>query len=180
MGQLCWTGTVDIFVISQPKWLKFGLQAHLFKMFRHTKFQLSISSTFKVMNVFVLFLRISKKCFITIIRVQEIESSNFLCPLSKHLLKMCLLPGDQISATSIEKWQKYWVTETWRSREQLKIPVTVFRFSGFFAVSNRLLAISKPYFLWSFLKISSGLILTMVNCEGTLLPIGVKELWGGG
>ena len=67
---------------------------------------------------------------------------------------------------------------TWRSREQLEIPVTVFRFSGFFAVLNRLLAISKPYFLWSFLTILSGLILTMVNCEGTLLPIGVKELWG--
>ena len=46
-------GTVDIFVISQPKWLKFGVQAHLFKMIGHTNFQLSISCTFKVMKLLV-------------------------------------------------------------------------------------------------------------------------------
>ena len=46
-------GTVDIFVISQPKWLKFGVQPHLFKMFGHAKFQLSISCTFKVMKLLV-------------------------------------------------------------------------------------------------------------------------------
>ena len=46
-------GTVDIFVISQPKWLKFGVQAHLFKMIGHTKFQLSIFCTFKVMKLLV-------------------------------------------------------------------------------------------------------------------------------
>ena len=40
-------GTVDIFVIFQLTWLKFGLQAHNLKMFGHTKFQLSISCTFK-------------------------------------------------------------------------------------------------------------------------------------
>ena len=85
VGQLCWTGTVDIFVISQPKWLKFGLQAHLFKMFGHTKFQLSISCTFKVMKVFVVYLVISTKCFITM-KVQEIESWNFACP---NILKRC-------------------------------------------------------------------------------------------
>jgi len=44
---------VDIFVISQPKWLKFGVQAHLFKMIGHTKFQLSIFCTFKVMKLLV-------------------------------------------------------------------------------------------------------------------------------
>ena len=43
---------MDIFVISEQKWLKFGLQAHFFKMFGHAKFQLSISSTFKVMKLF--------------------------------------------------------------------------------------------------------------------------------
>ena len=32
------------------KWLKFGLQAHLFKMFGHAKFQLSISCSFSVMK----------------------------------------------------------------------------------------------------------------------------------
>ena len=37
---------IDIFVISEPKWLKFGLQAHFFKMFWHAKFQLSISSMY--------------------------------------------------------------------------------------------------------------------------------------
>ena len=62
----------QISVISQQKWLKFGLQAHLFKMFGHTKFQLSISFT-KVMKVFVGYLVISTKCFITM-KVQEIES----------------------------------------------------------------------------------------------------------
>ena len=40
--------TLDIFVISEPKWLKFGLQAHFFKMFGHAKFQLSITFTFEV------------------------------------------------------------------------------------------------------------------------------------
>ena len=42
-----------IFVISQPIWLKFGLQPHLNMMFYHTKFQLSISCTFRVTKLFV-------------------------------------------------------------------------------------------------------------------------------
>ena len=42
-----------IFVISQPKWLKFGLQPHLNKMFLHTKFQLSITCTFRVTKLLV-------------------------------------------------------------------------------------------------------------------------------
>ena len=78
-GQDIVFGTVDISVISQPKWLKFGLQAHFFKMFGHTNFQLSISCTFKVITVLVVYLRISTKCFITM-KVQEIESWNFVCP----------------------------------------------------------------------------------------------------
>ena len=44
---------IDIFVISEPKWLKFGLQAHFFKVFKHAKFQLSITSTFKVIKLLV-------------------------------------------------------------------------------------------------------------------------------
>ena len=44
---------MDIFVISEQKWLKFGLQAHFFKMFGHAKFQLSISCYFKVMKLLV-------------------------------------------------------------------------------------------------------------------------------
>ena len=55
------------------EWLKFGLQAHLFKMFGHAKFQLSIYCTFIVTKVFVVHLVIFTKCFITI-KVQEIES----------------------------------------------------------------------------------------------------------
>ena len=42
-----------IFVISQLKWLKFGLQPHLIKMFLHTKFQLSITCTFRVTKLLV-------------------------------------------------------------------------------------------------------------------------------
>ena len=52
-GQDIVFGTVDIFVISQPKWLKFGLQAHFVKVFGHTKFQLSISCTFKDIKLLV-------------------------------------------------------------------------------------------------------------------------------
>ena len=56
-GTSSWTRSVNldinIFVISEPKWLKFGLQAHFFKMFGHTKFQLSIYCTFKVMKLLV-------------------------------------------------------------------------------------------------------------------------------
>ena len=37
--------TLDIFVISQPNWLKFGLQAHSLKMFGHAKFQPSIGNS---------------------------------------------------------------------------------------------------------------------------------------
>ena len=62
--------SVDIFVISRPKWLKFGVQAHLFKMFGHTKFQLSISCTFKVMKLLV---EITKK-----------SNSNFLHKWAYH------------------------------------------------------------------------------------------------
>ena len=44
---------IDIFVISEPKRLKFGLQAHFLKIFGHAKFQLSITSTFKVIKLLV-------------------------------------------------------------------------------------------------------------------------------
>ena len=69
-GKLHCFGTVDICVISRPKWLKFGVQAHLFKMFGHTKFQLSISCTFKVMKLLV---EITKK-----------SNSNFLHKWAYH------------------------------------------------------------------------------------------------
>ena len=69
-GKLHCFGTVDIFVISRPKWLKFGVQAHFFKMFGHTKFQLSISCTFKVMKLLV---EITKK-----------SNSNFLHKWAYH------------------------------------------------------------------------------------------------
>ena len=39
---------INIFVISQPKWVKYGLKAHFLKMFTHAKFQLSITCTFKI------------------------------------------------------------------------------------------------------------------------------------
>ena len=54
-GKLHCFGTVDIFVISRPKWLKFGVQAHFLKMFGHTKFQLSISCTFKAIKLLVMY-----------------------------------------------------------------------------------------------------------------------------
>ena len=84
---LCWTGTVDIFVISQPKWLKFGLLAHFPRVFGHTKFQLSISCTFKVMKLLVEITKYTTKTFTTL-KVQYIESWNYLCPII--LKKMCL------------------------------------------------------------------------------------------
>ena len=71
---LCFpSASFNISVISQPKWLKFGLQAHFLKVLEHTKFQLSISYTFKVMRLLVMYLVISTKSFITL-KVQEIES----------------------------------------------------------------------------------------------------------
>ena len=88
-------GTVNIFVISQPKWLKFGLQAHFLKVLGHTQFQLYISYTFKVTRLLVMYLVISTNSFITL-KVQEIESWN-LCvqtPLEN-------VPGDQISVISV-------------------------------------------------------------------------------
>ena len=47
------SGSPYISVVYEQKWLKFGLQAHSLKMFGHTKFQLSISCTFKVMKLLV-------------------------------------------------------------------------------------------------------------------------------
>ena len=44
---------IDILVISEPIWLKFGLQAHFFEMFGYAKFQLSSFITFKVMKLLV-------------------------------------------------------------------------------------------------------------------------------
>ena len=44
---------IDIFVISEPNWLKFGVQAHFFEMFGHAKFQLSIFSTLRVIKLLV-------------------------------------------------------------------------------------------------------------------------------
>ena len=56
-GTSSWTANVnldiDIFVISEPKLLKFGLQAHFFKVFGHAKFQLYITSTFEVIKLLV-------------------------------------------------------------------------------------------------------------------------------
>ena len=51
LGTSSWTPV--IFVISQSKWLKFGLQAHFVKIFGHAKFKLSISSTFKAKKLLV-------------------------------------------------------------------------------------------------------------------------------
>ena len=44
---------MDIVVISEQKWLKFGLQAHFFKVFGHAKFQFSIFFTLRVMKLLV-------------------------------------------------------------------------------------------------------------------------------
>ena len=43
--------TLDIFVISQPNWLEFGLQAHFLKMFGHAKFQPSSICSFRFLLV---------------------------------------------------------------------------------------------------------------------------------
>ena len=43
--------TLDIFVISQPNWLKFGLRAHFLKMFGHAKFQPSSICSFRFLLV---------------------------------------------------------------------------------------------------------------------------------
>ena len=91
-------GTVDIFVISQPKWLKFGLQAHFLKVFGHTKFQLSISYTFKVMRLLDdVFSDFHLKLHSS---VSTADRELIFC-MSKHLQKN--VPGDQISDISVEK-----------------------------------------------------------------------------
>ena len=88
-------GTVNIFVISQPKWLKFGLQAHFLKVFGHKKFQLPISCTFMIMKLIVEITKYTTKTFRTL-KVQEAEILHVQTPLEN-------VPGDQISAISVEK-----------------------------------------------------------------------------
>ena len=80
-------GTVNIFAISQQKWLKFGLQAHLVKVFGHAKFQLSISCTFIVMKHLVENTKYTTKNFHNFESTRDRELK--FC-LSKHLVKMCL------------------------------------------------------------------------------------------
>ena len=63
----------QISVISQRKWLKFGLQAHFLQIIGHTKFQLSISCTFIVMKHLVKITKYTTKTFNTL-KVQDIES----------------------------------------------------------------------------------------------------------
>ena len=76
---------IDIFVISEPKWLKFGLQAHFLKVFGHTKLQLPISCTFKVMILLVMYLVISTMKVL----LQERDREVKFC-MQKHFEKMCL------------------------------------------------------------------------------------------
>ena len=64
---------IDIFVISEPKWLKFGLQAHFFKMYGYAKFQLSIFFALRVIKLLVKYLVTFTKSLITL-KVEVIES----------------------------------------------------------------------------------------------------------
>ena len=49
------SGSPYISVVYEQKWLKFGVQAHFLKMFGHAKFQLSISCTFKAIQLLVMY-----------------------------------------------------------------------------------------------------------------------------
>ena len=86
-GKLHCFGTVDIFVISQPKWLKFGLQPHLVKKFLHTKFQLSITCTFRLMKLLV---EITKYLHFKFDNSESKSDRELKFCVSKHLQKMCL------------------------------------------------------------------------------------------
>ena len=78
---------IDIFVISEQKWLKFGLQAHLFKVFGYAKFQLSIFFTLRVMKLLVeIFSNIHKKFD----NFESRSDRELKFGMLKHLEKMCL------------------------------------------------------------------------------------------
>ena len=81
------SGSLNISVISQPKWLKFGLQAHLFMMFGHTKFQLSITCTFRLMKLLV---EITKYLHFKFDDSESKSDRELKFCVSKHLQKMCL------------------------------------------------------------------------------------------
>ena len=76
-----------LFFISQPKWLKFGLQPHLIKMFLHTKFQLSITCTFRFMKLLV---EITKYLLFKFDKSESKSDRELKFCVSKHLQKMCL------------------------------------------------------------------------------------------
>ena len=67
-------GFLNISVISQPKWLKFGLQAHFLKIFGHTKFQLPITFTFRVMKLLVEITKYLHYLSLIILKVKVMES----------------------------------------------------------------------------------------------------------
>ena len=78
---------IDIFVISEPTWLKFGLQAHFLKMFGLTKFQLSITCTFRVMKLLV---KVTKYLHKKFHNSQSKEDRELKFGMPKDLQKMCL------------------------------------------------------------------------------------------
>ena len=81
------SGFLNIFVISQPKWLKFGLQAHFVKMFERTRFQLSITCTFRAKEFLV---EITKYLHIRFYNFESTSDRQLKFCTSKHLYKMCL------------------------------------------------------------------------------------------
>ena len=82
--------TPHIFVISQPKWLKFGLQPHFFKMFLYTKFQLSISVFSELQSFQWRYLLISFHFHQKLCNSKSTRDGELKFCMSKHLAKMWL------------------------------------------------------------------------------------------
>ena len=55
-----------ISVVYEQKWLKFGFQAHFWKIFGYAKFQLSIFCTLRAMNLLVTYLVFSTESFLAL------------------------------------------------------------------------------------------------------------------
>ena len=81
------SGSPYISVVYEQKWLKFCFQAHFLKMFGHTKFQLSITCTFRLMKLLV---EITKYLHLKFDNSESKSDRELKFCVSKHLQKMCL------------------------------------------------------------------------------------------
>ena len=125
------SGSPYISVVYEQKWLKFCFRAHFFKMFWHSKFQLSIIFTFRVIILLVdesvISVKLSYFPGYHSITSESTSDGELKFWMSKYLEKMCLETKFQ-PFLFINNRDIGW--STWRSCDPLDVPPTVMVFGS--------------------------------------------------